>query len=149
MSDVPDEATRLRVAICDLSIEIDARLTGPEDIEALMARLRHAADFLWPMIAGAWKPRARAVAESDCGANEPPEAVKTMRAQFTVEEFGELVAAWLNDSEFAALSPRQAEALALRRAGYTLERSAAAMGLASSTGVANLIRKAKQRGVAV
>lgn len=150
MSDVTDETTRLRVAICDLSIEIDARLTGPEDLGALTARLRHAAAFLWPMISGAPQENASDAAEAAAGLGrqQSTEAEKAA-ARFTVEEFGELIAAWLNDDEFAALSARQAEAVALRRAGYTLERAAFAMGLASSTGVAYLLRKAKQRGVAV
>jgi hypothetical protein len=61
----------------------------------------------------------------------------------------EIVAEQLSDEEFERLTARQSEAVALRRAGRSLARAAAAMRLASTGAVANLIREASGRGVAV
>jgi len=230
--------THMLVTICDATIDVEAMLQGPDDVEALIDRLRHAASFHWPVSAAdplADDPHAPAVdydaqtflantsfpvpcetlAHLVRAKLSPPERRLISRRQAEVVALrrlplalddiaralggmsrsavtqhltgarkagvvipndrvlapvapavshetralekweispvrvAEIVAEQLSDDEFERLTARQSEAVALRRAGLSLARAATAMRLTSTGAVANLIREARGRGVAV
>jgi hypothetical protein len=131
--------TRFRVTICDETIDFKGRIDSRADLDDLVARLHYAADFVWPQ-------DGKHAASVSCETPAPPQRED---GPITPVRLAEIVAEQLTDDEFARLTPRQSEAVALRRAGLTHSRVAVAMRLAGTSGVVHLINSARDRGVEV